>query len=462
MSINISQALNSANYAKKVWINYYYGENTVGASASDIGKITSQWSSKISSWKDFAETMDENDYKLTEEDLKNYKDDGKDETADKIGYSNSRKDKNTRNGHLLADGVGAAGGLVCGITSAINTGGIVNEGVTLKKPIGKSGTGNTTAYVAAGLAIYTAAQYFIGGKANKREVDALGELKDVMTELQTEGENAQNDLELMDSELIDAADHAEEVSETANETMSDSKAYYDYNASVIKYFESAKTAGYEFTEDDIAMYEESLAYMEEMNATVSTTQDEADTEINDTYSNMESYQDGFDEVAETAGMTEGATDFAAEFDDATNISCRMEATSQFANAASGLLAAAQLLGLGWWNAILAAASAAAGITSAANGAEQIRWLGKTDEEIKERKATQEVNDNTKDSYEEYYENYDSYKDDVENIELVVPDEMEVPEVEVPTVGVNGGGETEGDTGTEDNTNPKKPKETENG
>ena len=135
---------------------------------------------------------------------------------------------------------------------------------------------------------------------------------------------------------------------------------------------------------------------------------------------------------------EGVTDYAEGFDNATRISCYIEGASQGLNGANGLTAGTKLcatagLNIGQW--IMGGAAIAAGGTSlAAAMPQQIKYAGNVGTEIGMRKETQNLNVDTQGIYDENVDVYAGQLENVEGLELEIPDDLEVPET--PT-GENG-------------------------
>ncbi len=184
-SFNLSKATTSQAYAYKCWYNYNYGGNTMKISSKDMGEITQTWNGELKNWRATA-SNDENAYEIEDDDYSTAKLNGKESAKDKTGY-----DGGSGLGRSIGNCVFAAGGavvtaasqgLIRGFTGKLATkGGNVFKGLlgskgtkgfneTLGKGNSKASSGSekqgASAYLAATMAIITAAQYRIK-KPNK-------------------------------------------------------------------------------------------------------------------------------------------------------------------------------------------------------------------------------------------------------------------------------------------------------
>ena len=108
-SFNIREAKTSQSYAYKCWYNYNYGNNTMGISSGDIGKIITTWKDQIPSWKATAE-KDENRYEIDDTGYNDSKEAGKNHAKDRTGYDGKQGGQVAgATGHALASVFGAAG-----------------------------------------------------------------------------------------------------------------------------------------------------------------------------------------------------------------------------------------------------------------------------------------------------------------------------------------------------------------
>ena len=70
--------------------------------------------------------------------------------------------------------------------------------------------------------------------------------------------------------------------------------------------------------------------------------------------------------------------------------------------------------------------------SATGVAQQTKWAGEVGNEIEMRKTTQDLGSTTSDIYDESIDGYEGSMAAVEDLELLIPEDMEVPE-EAPTI-----------------------------
>ena len=469
-SFNLSNALNSQSYAYKCWYNYYYGSNSMGITSNDMGQITQTWSSELSNWRATA-TDDENAYEIEDDDYSIAVNNGKESAKDITGYDGE-------DGGNIANGVissaGAVGGLAAGVTAA---GGLTNAaksvgGLVQKKgglfSFGKDAAGKSTskaakasAYVAAALAIATAAAYRIE-KPNKTEKDACVALQPEMTNANDALTMAQDDMSVAGEEVVALSDEANEYTEGANEQNEEDKALFDLYKASYDALMAKVEAGETLTEEEKSLLNELVPLMQELGVNIEETTEDTTSTVGDIYGEMESYQADYDNAASTMGEVEGLTDYAEGFDSATKTMCYVEGTSQSLNAISGAVAGAQLMGMGFWNWALGLASIAAGVSSGVGAAEQFKMASEVGVEIDMRKETQDYTAVTSEVYDESITDYEGNMDIVNDMEILVPDDMEAPEetpaaatggqAASPGLGASGSNtQTSGGTGTTGNT-----------
>ena len=444
-SFNLSQATTSQSYAYKCWYNYNYGNNTMKISAKDMGEITQTWNSELKNWRANAEN-DDNKYEIEDDDYSTAKLNGKESAKDKTGYDGGsglgRSIGNTAFSAVGATAAAASQGLIRGTVGKLATKG----GNFIKGVGGKAGTkgfnetlgkGNTkasqgskkqgaSAYLAAALAITTAAQYWIK-QPNKDAKDACKELQNTMDDSQASLQMAQEDMTSAGDEIVDLSDQAIAYNEDANDDIEDKKTEYDmYKASYDALMEKVKS-GETLSEDEKALLQELVPIMQQLGLGISETSQETTDLVGEIYDEMGNYQDTYDNAAETMGEVEGVTDYAESFDEATRSSCYVESAGQGLNSYSGISAGTRLCAGGWWNWALGIASIAAGTSSGYAATQQIGWAGDVGNEIDKRKATQDLNATSLEMYDENIDVYQGQLEGVEDLEMEIPEDMEDPE-----------------------------------
>lgn len=481
-SFNLHNALDSQSYAYKCWYNYNYGNNTMGISSRDMSEITQTWSGELSNWKATA-TDDENAYEIEDDDFSRAVNKGKDSGKEATGgYSGKTGGMWTR---TAVDSAGAVAGAV------MTTGPVVAKAVSnavkkvagkitgkaaakeASKEVAKEATKEATkeaskevgkeaakevgkeagkeaskeaskegakkagasAWVSAGIAIATTATY-LAKKPNKTQKEACDELQDEMTNAQNATMAAQTDMDAMGAELIDLSDEAAMYNEETNENIEEQKSEFDIYKASYEELMAKVEAGETLTEDEKALLQELVPVMQELGVTMEEMTEETTDVVGEIFDEMDTYQDGYDNAAETVAEVQGLTDYAESFDSQTQTSCYIEAATQGLNAANGATSGARLcatagLNIGQW--IMGGAAIAAGATSGAVGVtQQLKWAGEVGTEIGMREVAQEFNTATSDIYDESIGDYEGYMSNVEDLELEIPDDMEAPE-EVPEI-----------------------------
>ncbi len=441
-SFNLSKATTSQAYAYKCWYNYNYGGNTMKISAKDMGELTQTWSGELKNWRATA-SNDENAYEIDDDDFSTAKANGADSAKDKTGYSGNDTGNIVNNSLSSAASIasftmgsisaGGIGNFVGGSTKIFQKGGIGSFGKAASTKTAENGaktssgkSASASAYVAAALAIATAAAYKVK-KPNKTEKEACDELKNTMNDAQASLQMAQSDMETAGNEIVDLSDEAQTYNEDANSDIEDKKTEYDmYKASYDALMEKAKS-GEPLSEDEKALLKELVPLMQQLGIDIGDLSDETTDKVGDIYAQMGDYQETYDNAASTMGEVEGVTDYAESFDGTTRTMCIVETASQGLNAVNGASAGARLMGMGFWNWALGAASIVAGAFSAVAAVEQGKMASDIGDEIDARKITQDLNSGTTDLYDENIDIYAGQMEGVEDLELEIPEEMEAPE-----------------------------------
>lgn len=474
-SFNIREAKTSQSYAYKCWYNYNYGNNTMGISSGDIGKIITTWKDQIPSWKATAE-KDENRYEIDDTGYNDSKEAGKNHAKDRTGYDGKQGGQIAGvTGRAIASGLGAAGtitssflaksaglgfaGKVVGTKAAEKVAKTAAEkGAEAAQAAARAGadeaaqaaarttaengvkeTGKAakiSAYIAAGLAIATATAYMIK-KPNKEQKEACVAMEDVLNDSQASLEQTQAEMADADDAHVEMAEEAQATTEDGNDEIEDKKTTLDlYRAQYDALMEKAKS-GQPLSEDEKSFLKEVVPLMQELGGGINDTAETVHDDVSDIYEEMSDNADEvFNAASETMGEVEGVTDFAESFDDSTRTMCYVEAGSQTLNAASGATAGAKLLAGGPWNWILGGAAIAAAGVSGYAAIEQVGYAKEVGDEIHLRRDIQDLNANTSEVFDERVDDFDGYMSGIEDLTIEMPKDLEeeIPteEVQLPT------------------------------
>ena len=286
-------------------------------------------------------------------------------------------------------------------------------------------------------------------KPNKTEKEACDELQNSMTDSQAALASAQGDMETYASEVEELSDEAAAQNEDANDSIEEDKTEFDmYKASYEALIEKMQS-GEALTEEEKNLLNELIPLLQELGVNIQKTSDEATDTVSSLYDEIGTYQDGYDEAASTMAEVEGVTNYAEGFDEATRTMCYVESAAQGLNAASGAKSTYEATALAtsgswafgataWaWAWAFVAMGAAGTAMSTAGTAQQIKWAGDVGTEIGMRKETQNLNVDTQGVYDENIDVYASQLENVEGLELEIPDDLEVPETPETPTGENG-------------------------
>ncbi len=421
MSVNVNSITDSYN----AWYDYKYGGNTRGISASEISDIETRWKSNLKSWEAQA-AKDENKYEISDDDFSSSKAQGKQNAKDQTGCSGKK-------GGMIARGAADA---------VVSVGGALAQapGTFLNKAIEPIAPGKGPWIITAPLALAVGIAYQ-AKKPNKDEHEAAVELRDDMLP------NAQGDLSeaqaVMDEateNVIELSEEANDVNEDANETIEENKTRFDqYRGALVELQEKAKS-GEKLTDSEKELYQELVPSLQDLGEGIQETAEDVGEEVTDLRDDIGSYQSEYDSAADTIAEVQGLTDYAAGFDETAQIMTYVEAVSQGLNVATGTQAALQAGKYalshniaGAWAWAFVGMGTAGAVMSGLGAAEQYKWAGDIGQEIDLREATQDFGSQTLDSYNDQIDIYDDNIAIVEDLEVAIPDDLEIPE-EIPEMG----------------------------
>ena len=447
MSINI----NSEAACRKAYLNYHCYGNTMGITTKQMSEITARWESRLSSWQTTV-SNDENQYEFDDSEFKDYKEQGKEAAKEATGFDGKKGRAQARG---INDAVTAAGGAVVsyGLTNGALQG--VSQGVgkavgkTWGKVIGQKASNKGAAkamekgttikdakaswVIGAPLAAAQAAAY-LAKKPNQDEKNACDDMQTELTNAQGALAAEQENLQSMGEEIIALSDEASKANEEANTEIEDKKTDYDMYKSTYEALKAKVESGQQLSDDEKELYKTAAAYMVAAGEDINDLTESTGETVNSLYSDMETYQEGYDYTAETMGEVEGQTDFAAGFDTATRDMCYVEGAAQSVNALSGytsMVKAGKFAASGGlytaWAWAFAAMGAAGGAISTVGATEQFTWAGDVGKEIDIRKQTEDLNAETLDVYTEEVDSYAGWMQGVDDLELEIPNDIEAPQ-----------------------------------
>ena len=189
--------------------------------------------------------------------------------------------------------------------------------------------------------------------------------------------------------------------------------------------------------------------MEEAKANIEGTQEEASTGLEDKNGEIQDYKSQYDEGAETIAEVQGLTEYAAGFDSDTKTSAIVEGVSLGISAVTTGAAAARLATQGGLTFGATLAFAAMGAVAAGRlglgTKEQIEWANQIGQEVRFREATEELGAEAESVYEEELDNFTGNMDIIEDMEIEVPEDLELPDQNPATGNVQAFGNINSET-----------------
>ena len=470
--------------AMRIYQDYHCNGNTMHTSVDDMAYIVATYKNEIPNWQKKFNELDETVYDFDDDEFEEFAKKGKDNAKSATGYEDNTWDKTKQYGKIITE-VGNSVGTVVASQVLKEAGGKVVEKVAVKaaekaadKAVAKLGekiageaaektiekasvkagekvateagaklaqeTGSEAAKSAGAasfiigctLGAATAALYY-AKRPNKDQVDAANQVNQIHQENQSNLAATQEDMQNMSEEFTAAAQEAEEVNEEANNKIMEEKVKYDRFNKTRNSIKNKVNSGKQLSESEKNLYRNVSSEMSNTGETINSTVDEISNTVEGIKGDMLTYQEGFDTAVETMGVVQGVNEYAAGFDESTRVLCYVEMGAQGLNAGSSAIAAYKAgafaasgswaFGATAWAWAFCAMGAAAALASGYAVKEQFDFAKQVGNEIDIRKNTEDFNNQTLDVYNVEVDNYDLALSDVDSLEIILPDDVSVPE-----------------------------------
>ena len=434
-SVDMERALTSRAYARQVW---QLGKLT----AEQKGQITEKYGADVvKEWT----SVDGTKYEIDDVSYDAAKEAGKKTVAESVGHDGSTGSTVSAIGSAAGGAAVTAGALAPGAAKSVTQtalnvfskdGPISEVGTPLGDRAAEQATENAKNskgadnalgdYATVILAAAVAAKYYIENP-NKDQAEAAEKL--TASELPQGQEylyDAQNSIQEATDMATELAEEAEDVNEEANDEIEKNKVEFDYYRAQYEGLKAKKESGEKLTEDEIALMKKLTPMMEDLSVGITDIENETSETVNDLNDDIGDYQEIYDNSAETMAEVEGVTDFAEGFDETTRTLCYVEGAGQTLNSMGALRAAARLSAGSFWNWAFAAIGYAAALASGNAARQQFVRASTMTEEIHARRDVQELNGETTELYDEHLDAYAGTIETVEDLELEIPDDLEIP------------------------------------
>ena len=456
-SVSFSQAMRSASSAQQ-----YLRSGNI--SESERAQLVIKWGAdKVEKWS----TVDSTEYVIEDDAIANAKDAGSNAAAESTGYDGSKDHGawvDVAGGAVSAGAAGLMGTIGSKLTAktganwanriatneigkksaqkaankisnkAINEAGSRATNKTGEEAVKDKAARNVGAWVAATLAAAVATKY-LKEKPNKEQFEAIMHIQD--NEL-PQGVNslaeAENNMVEATEYVAELSEEAEGLNEDANDRMEEDKTLFDsYRNQYIALKEKAES-GTSLSVDEKALMEKLAPLMAELGENIETVQEETQTNVEDLYGQIGDMQEAYDESAETIAEVQGMTDYAEGFDESTRTMTTVEAVGQGLNAASAASAVTKLVSTNLFgiNTPFIALGTYAGIVSTDAVVEQLNMGKGISNEIEARQNVQDLTDVSFENYNTELDNFAGYNEFVEDLEMEVPEDLEMPEAPAVT------------------------------
>ena len=437
MSISVNEVMSmSTAECMRLYRNYHCEGNSLNVSPEAMGYIGVKYDNLLPAWQG---TMnDENEYLFDDSDYKDFYQQGRELAQESSGHSGNTAGQTTRNhGGLFNQAVNVSASVLGGGLSTLNgTIGNVTGGGGLWGGLGSAEgasagaqtAGKVCAYASAAIVVATAAAYHIK-KPNEDGKEACDILQNEMANAQACLNDSQAEMAMIAEDISTLQEEAFATQEETNDIIIDAKTEYDFYATAYQALLTKAQSGQPLSKSEQMFFETCCTFMSNNGVLINDATEDAGYLVNDIYGDMETYQEGYDYTAETMAEVQGVTDFAAQIDDATQKGCYQANISQNINFATGMMTGARLLATSagaWWNAVIGAATIAAGLVSKGAAAEQKNWAGQVGQEIQMRQGAEEMNAVTNEVYLEGIDLYAGSLETVASLEVDVPDDIAPP------------------------------------
>lgn len=404
--------------------------------ADQRGQLVARWGAEnVKAWT----SVDGNDYVIDDVSYDSAKQAGQDAAAERVGYDGGKSYS------ALVDVVGSAATVAS--TALMSTiGGKVLSKITQKavekaaekageklsleasKKLAEKTSQKMGARVAACFAAAEATRY-LAAKPNKEQYDKLMQIQQSELPQGVEALNqAQSDLADATETVIALSEEAEEMSEETNEEIEGRKALFDFYRTQYDTLKTKALSGESLTQQEKDVLKELAPTMEAIGEDIVTLGDDATEGVEDLYSQIGDAQEMYDDSAASIAEIEGMTEYVEGFDEATRTMAYVEMAAQGLNAASagtatGILMATNIFG--WNTPFIALGLYATGVSGNAVF-EQKNMASAISEEIHLRRDVQSLGEETTGIYLEELDNYAGAQEVVEDLELEMPEDLEVP------------------------------------
>ena len=277
------------------------------------------------------------------------------------------------------------------------------------------------------LAAATEAKYLVE-KPNKEQIEAANKLAEgELPEGQISLQDARDDMDDAEENVTSLSAEAEEANTEGAETIDGDKTKFDLYKAQYAALKDRAESGAQLTKNEKGLMKQLTPQMEQLSAGITKTQEETTATVSDLSGEMAEYQDVYDESQETMADVEGVTNFAEGFDESTKTMCKVESVSHTVNGISAGLAGARLMSGGPWMWAFGAVGFASAALAAKSSAEQAKGAIDVGNEIDIREQVQEFNLETQDIHEEKLDTYVAQQELVDDLEMEIPDDLEIPQ-----------------------------------
>ncbi len=494
---NFTEAMYSPSKGYQAYKNYKYENNTLGITDEQFEELKQKWHKSTPKWDVWAQSQDSNDYELPDGDFDTAFMEGKSNSEEKTGYkrtSGKAVEQWGSNVAYGASGLANAGynlirmakgtdAKTLGATKnlpglkdatkkaqgaydeAFNKAGDLHEKWVKdsnntelqnkyneakrdldnkKENLNKSKENQAkaekekkdTGVIISCMAALATGTLYTAQKPNKEETEVLTNYKDTLAEAQSDLLNSQSEMKMASDEVAAADEEANLTNEEYQARIEEEKADYETFKVVYDALKTKAESGEQLTDDEKQQLSDATGYMQGASLNIVDLQESASDDISSIHTDMATYQDVYTDAQTKMADAQGRTEFAADFDKATQINCYIEMAGQGLNAASGAKAAIQagkLAIANGWNlagvtyGVAAAAGAAGAVMSGLGAYEQYNMAGAVSEEIDVREGTENINLETASVLDTELETFEFSMDDVGALDLDIPDETEAPE-----------------------------------
>ena len=420
--------------------------NSPDATSEGKAKIVAKYgAAQVDKWT----SVDSTKYEISDDEKADAKSRGRDNAESATdgfdGEADNTKSTISSSVNVVGGVAGAAAGVLSTMSSSLNN--ILCFCNNIKIAFG--------AIVAAiGALLLSNAIYLKSANPNEEPAQACEDMAQVMQDEAAALDETQQTMEEAEAESTALADEANETNNDGNKNIDTKKTEFDFYRNRYNALKAKADNGEKLTPEEKALMTKLAPLMNNIGTEIEGIETSTSDKVSALSDKIGECQTVFDDSAETMETIQGETEYLAGFDEDTESNAKaVAATSDIGVAgALGVMGGGyKVISQAWSKGLFAAPTeiilggvaiaegVASGLIFKSVISDQNEYANKASNAINERGITEEANTATSDMYDEKLDTYAALTEGVDELEIVVPEDLEVPAPSVSTEGNESGG-----------------------